>query len=98
MKKKDPSENKEQLGRLLERYKVFLKPPQASVEKECLQVISEVTGIMLRSDQVSYTVATKTLYIKAPSLLRSELLLRRVELLEAFKGRLGGGSAPSSIL
>jgi hypothetical protein len=98
MKKKDPSDNDRQLGRLLERYKTLLKPPQASVEKECILVIEELTGIALRPHQVRYTVSTRTLTVKAPSLLRSELSLHRLDLLEAFKNRLGATVAPTTII
>ena len=98
MKKKDPNESVHQLGNLLARYKSILKPPQASVEKECLAVIKAVTGIELLPHQVSYTVSTRTLVLKTPSLLRSELMLHRGDILQELKGRLGEGSAPHTIL
>jgi hypothetical protein len=98
MRKKDPSDNDRQLGRLLERYKTLLKPPQASVEKECITVIEEITGIALRPHQVHYTVTSRTLTIKAPSILRSELSLHRTDILVALKNRLGEGSAPTTII
>jgi dienelactone hydrolase len=98
MKKKDPSQSSAQLGNLLLRYKKILKPPQASVEKEAIVVIKEVCGLELQVGQISYTVATRTLYIKAPSLLRSELLMRRTGILEALRSRLGDDSYPTTIL
>jgi hypothetical protein len=98
MDKKDPSENVSQLGNLIERYKKILKPPQASVEKEFIMVAKEVVGIELKPNQVSYTVSTKTIYIKAPSLLRSELLLYKVEILLNLKERLGDQNSPTTIL
>jgi hypothetical protein len=98
MKKKDPSESVHQLGNLLARYKAVLKPPQASVERECIMVVKEVTGIELLPQQVSYTVATKTLVLKTPSLLRSELLLQRQGILIELKKRLGEKRAPDVII
>jgi len=98
MRKKNPGENSAQLGNLLERYKKIFKPPQASVEKEAIVVIADVCGITLQPHQLSYTVATKTLYVKAPSLLRSELFMRRTAILEALKGRLGEGNCPTTLL
>jgi hypothetical protein len=98
MKKKDPSDNDRQLGRLLERYKTILKPPQASVEKECIVVIEELTGIVLRPHQVRYTVPTRTLTIKAPSILRSELSLHKAAILNALKKRLGHSTTPTTII
>jgi hypothetical protein len=98
MKKKDPSENSSQLGNLIERYKKILKPPQASVEKECIGVIKEVCGLFLEPQQVVYTVASRTLYIKAPSLIRSELMLHKTEIITAFRMRLGETNYPTNIL
>lgn len=98
MKKKDPNESVHQLGNLLARYRAILKPPQASVEKECLVVIKDVTGIELRSHQVSYTVSTRTLVLKTPSLLRSELMLHRQAILLELKKRLGEKGSPDTIL
>jgi len=98
MRKKDPSDNDRQLGRLLERYKTLLKPPQASVEKECIAVIEEMTGIALKPHQVRYTVSSRTITIKAPSILRSELSFHRTAILEVLKNRLGDTSAPTAII
>jgi hypothetical protein len=98
MKKKDPNESKHQLGNLLLKYKSLLKPPQASVEKECIVAITTVTGITLLPHQVSYSVASKTLVLKTPSLLRSELMLRRVDILEECKRRLGEKGGPETLL
>ncbi len=98
MRKKEPGDNDRQLGRLLERYKTLLKPPQASVEKECIAVIEELTGIVLRPHQVRYTVTSRTLTIKAPSILRSELSLHKTAILEVLKKRLGESTAPSAII
>ncbi len=98
MKKKDPSENGSQLGNLIERYKRILQPPQASIEKEFIQVVTETVGIQLLAHQVSYTVSNKTIYIKAPSILRSELLLHKVEILKVLKEKLGEQASPTTIL
>lgn len=96
--KKDPTENETQLGNLLERYKKLIKPPQASVEKEAIIVIKELTDITLLPQQLSYTVSTRTLSIKAPSVLRSELFQHRSRILEGLHLRLGAQNAPHTIL
>ena len=98
MQKKDPSQNNAQLGNLLERYKKIFKPPQASVEKEAVAVIKDICGFELLPHQLVYTVATKTLYVKAPSLVRSELLMQRERIVAELRQRLGDGSAPTTIL
>jgi len=96
--KKDPSFNKNQLGNLLERYKTHFQPPQASVEKECILVIKDVTGIELTKQQISYSVVTRTLVIKAPSLIRSELKTKHPLILKELSGRLGSKNPPVAII
>ncbi len=98
MKRKDPRSNIQQLGNLLELYKKRFKPPQASVEKECLLVIKELTTLSLTLDQVTYTVATRTLTINAPSLIKSELRFYHTQILSEVQKRLSRDSAPQVIL
>lgn len=96
--KKDPTNNKQQLGQLLERYKKILKPPQASVEKEAISVIVAETGITLTATQVRYTPSTRTLAITAPSVIRSELLRVAPTLLSELKNELGAAHTPLHII
>ena len=98
MKKKDPTENNNQLGNLLQRYKKCFTPPQASVEKECIIVIKKICDIGLLPHQVSYTVATRTIAIKAPSLLRSELRFHHEAILIELKKYLGDKNSPNTII
>lgn len=97
-KRKEPTENESQLGNLLERYKRILVPPQASVEKEAIAVIKEVTNITLTTTQVSYTVGTRTLAIVAPSLIRSELKTHHGAIMKELQHRLGVKNAPGAII
>jgi hypothetical protein len=97
MQKKDPTLNIQQLGNLLDRYKRHLKPPQASVEKECIYIIKELYGFVILPQQVSYSVSTKTLHIKTPSIMRSELVMKYPEIIHELKQRLGE-SAPQMIV
>lgn len=99
MRKKKPVDtNDSQIGNLLLKYKKNLKPPQASVEKECIEVIKEVTNFLLKADQVEYTVSNKTLYLQIPSLLKSELKPQYPNILLALKNRLGAAHSPTTIL
>lgn len=83
---------------LLDRYRERLRPPQASVEKVVVAVIQEEIGISLRPEQVSYTVATKTLVLRVPSVLKTELLTKRQTILSVTKQRLGRHNAPETLL
>lgn len=85
------------LGDLFERYRTRIKAPQASVEKECLIVIKELTQFDLELSQVEYTVSTRTLSLRVPSVLRTEILLKKPEILERLKSHLGADSCPTYI-
>ena len=96
--KKDPSHNRQQLGNLIDRYKHIIKPPQASVQKQAIKTIENITTLILREDQIVYNVHTRTLTIKAPSLIRSELAMSYGAILEALKTELGPQNAPHQII
>jgi hypothetical protein len=96
--KKDPTRSENQLGNLLERYRKIFKPPQASVERECIAVITEVCGITLLPHQIEYNVATRTLQLKTPSLLRSELKLKSELILTELAKRLDASTTPTTLL
>lgn len=96
--KKDPTNNHQQLGNLFLRYKHLLKPPQSSVELAAIKTIERVTGITLTRSQLVYTVSTRTLIIKAPSLIRSELSLSHSQILAALVEDLGVGNAPLHLI
>lgn len=96
--KKESGINIQPLNILLERYRKKIKPPQSSIEKECLAVIHELTPLKLSQEQISYTVSTKTVYINAPSVLKSELQFYQTDIIRALRKRLGEQSAPLSIL
>ena len=96
--KKDPTGNINQLGNLLERYLKVLKPPQASVEKECIEVIKEITTLELKPHHIKYTVGSKTISITAPSILRSELRRFHPEIIQELQKRLGAQNAPTTII
>ena len=98
MRRKRPEQNYNQLGNLLERYKKQLKPPQASVEKVCVSVVADLTGIPLGAHQITYTVSSRTITIKASSLIKSELKTHYTAILLELEKRLGLGSAPTTII
>ena len=82
---------------LFERHLKNIKPPQASVEKEFIAVCKEVTQITLKPEHCKYTVSTKTMYITAPSILKSELKKNKREIFSALKAKLGTNSPTEMI-
>jgi hypothetical protein len=98
MDKKDPSSNTGQLGNLIERYKKILKPPQSSVVKEVIGVIEEVVGIKVSAHQLEYKVASRTVFIRTPSVIKGEILQRRDLIKQKLTDRLGELNAPVNFL
>lgn len=99
MRIKKPADNNEsQIGNLLLRYKKHIRPPQASVEKDCIEVIKEITGFQLKVDQVTYTVSNKTVHLQIPSVLKSEIKAQYPIILLTLKNRLTAAHSPTTIL
>lgn len=86
------------ISALLARYRDRLRPPQASVEGIAIEVVGEVTGYTLRPEQVVYTVATRTLAFRVPSILKTELLTHRTAILAGLEQRLGATHTPETLL
>jgi len=87
-----------QLGDLFEKYRTRIKAPQATVEKEFIQVVLEVTGFNLSLNQVTYTVSTRTISLKVPSILKTELKFHYTAILQILETRLGVDGSPKVIL
>lgn len=83
---------------LFEKYRKILKAPQKTVELESIRVIGELTQLKLLEHQVVYTVNTRTLTIKASSMLKQEVKMHNKAILEELKKRLGAKSSPLHIL
>lgn len=86
------------VGDLFEKYRTRFKAPQASVEKECVVVIKEVSGFDLTTNQVAYTVSTRTVSLRVPSVLKSELRFHQQAILQELENRLGKDGCPKVIL
>ncbi len=83
---------------LFEKYRKTLQAPQKSVELEGIRIIGELTKIKLREDQVEYTVGTRVLAVKAPSLIKQEIKIKHKLILEELKKQLGAKSSPQITL
>jgi hypothetical protein len=83
---------------LFEKYLLTLKAPQRTVEKAACAAINDVTGLSLKVEQVMYTVSTKTLYINAPAMIRSEIKIRNEEIFTALRMYLGEGEGVGQLL
>lgn len=82
---------------LFDKYKNILQPPQAVVVVTVVEVIFDLCGITILQKQIKYSVATKTISLLIPSIIKQEILRRQSEILNHLKGRLGK-KAPNKIL
>jgi len=85
------------VGSLFDKYKNILQPPQATVLAEVVEVIFDVCGVTVAQKHIKYSVATRTISLTAPSILKQEVMRRQTEILTHLRGRLGA-KAPVKIL
>jgi hypothetical protein len=86
------------VGDLFGKYSDRFKPPQASVEKECILIIKEVAGFTVPLGSVLYTVSNRTIFLKVPSLLKTELRFYHGQILSRLQEKLGERESPKVIL
>ncbi len=86
------------LSDLFEKYTKTLKAPQGIVVTCFIEVVEDLVGLPILKKDVTYTVYTKTLAVRVQGPLKSEILLRKKEIIAHMKGRLGEGNAPVEIL
>ena len=85
------------ISSLFEKYKQQLIAPQKSIIKTFCEVVDDLYGLPLKESMVEYSVYTKTISLKTPGPLRTEILLHKEEILTHLQGRLGVKSAPKII-
>ena len=98
MRKKPPTENSSQLGNILARYKNRFKPPQSAVEKVVIEGVAAVAGFALKKEQVAYTVSSKTVTFKVPSIIKSEIKAKHKELSVYLSAHLPESDVPKVLL
>lgn len=85
------------VGDLFEKYRTKFKAPQASVKKECIVVIKEVSGFDILIEQIEYSVSTKTISLQVPSVIKNELKFHHSKILLILSEKLGNNNAPKII-
>ena len=86
------------LSSLFERYQKILVPPQASVEKRVAEIICEITPLTIKPEQVSYSVGSKTISLKVPSIIKSQLQHHKATILGRLESEMGIKNSPKTIL
>jgi len=83
---------------LFKKYTDTLKAPQKTVVKTFIAVVKDLFGVMLREDQCTFSVASRTLSVRVSGPLKSEIMLHKKKILELVVVELGEKSAIHEIL
>ena len=86
------------LSDLFEVYKQKLYAPQSVVIKTFQEVVQDLLGVEIPKDQCSYTPSTKTIGITTSGVVKTEILMRKEEILAHIKGRMGEKNTPTRIV
>ena len=96
--KKKRGEGITHVSKLFEKYMKTIKAPQGTVVKEFVDLVDDLCQIKIKPEQCTYSVATKTMKLTVSGMVKTEILLRKKEVLAHMKGRLGEKGAPTEIL
>jgi hypothetical protein len=86
------------LSTLFEKYTKTLKAPQGIVTDCFREVVFELIKLEIPKVNLTYSVHTKMLSVRVSGPLKSEIQLRKKEILNHMKGRIGTESAPKDIV
>jgi hypothetical protein len=86
------------ISKLFEAYATRFKAPEKTVIKAFVEVVQDLFGFTLKDSYCAYTPSSKILRLLAPGPLKTEILIKKKEILTHLKGRLGEKSAPKEIL
>lgn len=83
---------------LFEKYKKNLVAPQKTVIDAFQKATQEVVGIELKTHHLSYSPHTKTLSLSVSGTIKTEIFLRKKEVLTHIEKNLGKKNTPTTIL
>ena len=80
------------------KYKNTLRAPQGSVIAAFIVVVDDLFSVALTRSQCSYSLSSRTLSVKVSGMIKSEITLKKKEILMRMVDILGEKSAPKEIL
>ncbi|MCF7816074.1 MAG: hypothetical protein K9M10_02420 [Candidatus Pacebacteria bacterium] len=102
MESKHPNKKRGQgvvrISDLFKKYTQILKAPQGTVVNACINAIKTSLGVTVRKDQCRYSVSSRTLTLNVSGPVKSEVLLRKKQLLAEISAEVGEKSCPKEIL
>ncbi len=85
------------VGDLFSKYKKILKAPQRTVIQACIDAINEVVGVTIDEQQCRYQVHSRTITIAVPSVIKTEIVLKKKLILKHMQIHLGEKNVPKEI-
>lgn len=86
------------VSNLFSKYITLLKPPQGVVVQASIDVINEMFHYTIQKKQCTYHTHSKTLSLTIPGALKTEVLLRKNEVLTEIGKKIGIENTPKNIL
>lgn len=86
------------LSALFDVYVKRLSAPQRTVVDGFCEAVESVLGVSLDSTHISYTPASRTITLRLPGAIKSEILLQKKVILEAVEKKLGQKNTPRDII
>lgn len=97
-KKKQRGQGIVKISDLFKKYAETLQAPQGVVVDAFIDAVHVVLGVRLEKEQCSYTVQTKTLMVRAPGIIKTEIKKQQKQLLDHMRETVGAKSIPKTIL
>lgn len=86
------------VSELFKKYKQTLRAPQATVIQEFRGIVYEELGVEIKIHQCAYTPQSRTLVLTVGGPLKTEIILRKKQILKKLTDVLGEKSAPRQLL
>lgn len=83
---------------LFAKYAATLRAPQKTVTQAFVNAVEDTLGRAIRPEQCSYAPHTQVLTVAASGILKTEILLKKKEILKTMADVLGARNIPKEIL
>ncbi len=86
------------VSNLFSKYKNLLRAPQGSVITAFIEVVEDIFHTTLKKEHCSYSPQTKTLSVKVSGMIKTEIILKKKNILQGMAEKLGDTNIPKEIL
>lgn len=86
------------LNALLEKYRTRIRAPQKRIVEVFQHIAEQEIGVHIDTKYITYQVRDKNIFLTCPSLLKSEVSMKKRDILTRMKDILGERDAPQNII